>query len=265
LISIIIPLYNSERYIKETLDSVLDLSIKEIEIIIVNDGSTDSSISIVNEYLGKHNNISLISKKNTGVANSRNIGLQKAKGEYVLFLDADDVLNSSFFDLKMDLINSKSNIIGSYIQVFENNIENVIGYNHSVYQDPIKSILKFENGVTLPSSYLFKRSFLIENNISFNTNLSSTADRFFLIQCALKDSNFKIETQNPGTLFYRVSEKSMSHNFNKKLIDDNARYVLELIKLEGIKQKLYLMKNVMSVLKSYIKLGKEYMATVLNF
>lgn len=261
--SVIIPLYNSEKYIKETLDSVLNLSEKVYEIIIINDGSTDSSISIVNEYLGKHNNISLISKKNTGVSDTRNIGLQKANGEYVLFLDADDVLDSSFLEHKMDLMNSKSNVIGSYIQVFKNNIQNVLVYNHSVYQDPMKSILNFENGVTIPSSYLFKRSFLIDNNISFNPNLSSTADRFFLIQCALKDSNFKIETHNPGTLYYRISDNSMSHNYNKKLIDDNARYVIELIKLNQIKNKSYLIKNIISVFKSYIKLGKEYITKVI--
>lgn len=91
-LSIVVPVYNAEKYIANCLDSLLcqDIDISEYEIICINDGSTDNSLAILQEYAEKHGNIILIDKPNGGVAAGRNLGMEKAQGEYIWFVDADD-------------------------------------------------------------------------------------------------------------------------------------------------------------------------------
>ncbi len=97
-ISVVIPVYNAEKYLRECLDSVVNQTLNDIEIICVNDGSTDNSLKILEEYTSQDNRIKIINKENGGVHTARNIGMEKTKtcGDYTIFLDADD-----FFDLRM--------------------------------------------------------------------------------------------------------------------------------------------------------------------
>lgn len=92
-ISVIIPIYNTEKYLQECLDSVINQSFADIEIICINDGSTDSSLSILESYAQKDERIKVLSQSNKGQAVARNIGLDLAKGEYIFFLDSDDYLH----------------------------------------------------------------------------------------------------------------------------------------------------------------------------
>ena len=95
-VSVIIPVYNTEKYLRECLDSVINQTLKEIEIICVDDGSTDSSLEILKEYANKDNRFTIITQQNLHAGVARNAGLAVAKGEYVSFLDSDD-----WFELKI--------------------------------------------------------------------------------------------------------------------------------------------------------------------
>lgn len=97
-ISVIIPIYNVEKYLRECLDSVINQSLKNIEIICVNDGSTDETGKIIDEYINKDNRIKKIEQKNKGVAVARNRGYDKAIGKYVIFLDSDDVFEPNMLE-----------------------------------------------------------------------------------------------------------------------------------------------------------------------
>ena len=90
--SIIIPAYNAEKYIELCLDSISKQSFNDYELIIINDGSTDHTFNICNRFALNKKQIHLINKENAGVSVARNVGLQQAEGEYVLFVDADDIL-----------------------------------------------------------------------------------------------------------------------------------------------------------------------------
>ncbi len=92
LVSVIIPVYNTEKYLRECLDSIVNQTLKDIEIIIVNDGSTDNSLEIINEYAEKDSRIYTINIPNRGLSIARNVGMSKASGEYIYFIDSDDVL-----------------------------------------------------------------------------------------------------------------------------------------------------------------------------
>ena len=112
-ISVIIPVYNVEKYLRECLDSVINQTLKDIEIICINDGSTDKSLEILQEYENKDNRFILISQFNQGQGNARNIGLNISRGEYVLFLDPDDYYtdNTAFEKLYSCAIENNAKMI----------------------------------------------------------------------------------------------------------------------------------------------------------
>lgn len=95
-LSVIIPVYNVEKYLKRCLDSVINQTLKDIEILCINDGSTDDSLSILEEYKSKDSRIVIITQENKGLAATRNVGIENAKGEYLAFVDSDDWINAKF-------------------------------------------------------------------------------------------------------------------------------------------------------------------------
>ena len=97
-ISVIIPVYNVEKYLRRCLDSVINQTFRDMEIICVNDGSTDSSAEILEEYKSRDKRIILLNQENMGQGNARNVGLKIAKGEYISFIDSDDWIDSDFFE-----------------------------------------------------------------------------------------------------------------------------------------------------------------------
>ena len=104
LISVIIPIYNKEKYLDNCLKSIINQSYKEIEIILINDGSTDSSEEICKRYKSKDNRIKLISTENRGAASARNTGIENAVGKYLSFIDADDYIENTYYETMLDLI-----------------------------------------------------------------------------------------------------------------------------------------------------------------
>lgn len=97
-LSIIIPVYNTSKYLRRCLDSVVNQTLKDIEIIVIDDGSTDDSLEIIKEYMRKYNNIKGYTKDNEGVAKTRNLGINRAKGTYIGFLDSDDYVDPGYYE-----------------------------------------------------------------------------------------------------------------------------------------------------------------------
>lgn len=128
-ISVIIPVYNVEKYLKNCLDSIINQTLKEIEIICVNDGSTDNSLSILKEYQQKDERIKIINRENNGPSAARNTALKVASGEYISFLDSDDYVDLNFCE-KM------------YQAATENNCDiaccNIIRFNEKLKKDLVK-------------------------------------------------------------------------------------------------------------------------------
>lgn len=102
LISVIVPIYNVAPYVRECLDSVINQTYKNLQIILVNDGSTDESESITREYLSDER-IELVCTKNGGLSRARNIGLEKAIGEYIYFIDSDDYIDLRFLEEMVEI------------------------------------------------------------------------------------------------------------------------------------------------------------------
>ena len=101
-ISVIIPVYNIERYIGRCLQSVISQTLSDTEIIVINDGSTDNSLSIIEKYALKDKRIKIVTKKNEGLAFARKTGIENAEGDYILHLDGDDYLENNTLELLWD-------------------------------------------------------------------------------------------------------------------------------------------------------------------
>ncbi len=121
-VSIIVPVYNVEKYLRQCLDSIVNQSLKEIEIICVNDGSTDNSQQILEGYAQKDKRIKIINKKNLGVWSARNTGMEYATGEYIGFVDSDDYIDEKMYEkLYMNAKSNKSDMVMCPAYVFDDN------------------------------------------------------------------------------------------------------------------------------------------------
>ena len=102
-ISVIVPVYNVKEYIDETIKSIYNQTLKDFELILIDDGSTDGTYEMLKEYESKHNNIKLIKQENSGPSKARNVGLKEAEGEYIIFVDSDDLLPTDSFEFRYNL------------------------------------------------------------------------------------------------------------------------------------------------------------------
>lgn len=110
LVSIIVPIYNSDRYLSECLNSVFSQSYKNIEVVLVNDGSTDNSAHIIADYANKHHDAIVINKKNGGLPDARNAGIKKASGDFFCFVDSDDIISTTFVEKLLHAIDMEKGI-----------------------------------------------------------------------------------------------------------------------------------------------------------
>lgn len=176
-LTIVIPVYNVEKFIGRCLDSVIGLSKINYEIIIVNDGTKDRSIEIVEQYIPDNKNIIIINQENQGLGEARNTGLKHARGEYVYFLDSDDYIDSSSF---IALFNKKlpdvDIIIGNYNIEKDNDITKgsyEIETSTDIQLSGVPFFLHFyrKNINTMVWRSIYRRKFLISNNLYFTKGI----------------------------------------------------------------------------------------------
>ena len=123
-ISVIIPVYNTEKYLNECLDSIVNQTLSDIEIICVNDGSTDNSLAILESYAKKDNRITVISQENNGQGSARNLGLKNSSGNYICFIDSDDYVDLNMLEKLYDnVILNNSDIVVFKIARFNDNFD----------------------------------------------------------------------------------------------------------------------------------------------
>lgn len=166
LVSVIIPVYNSEKYIKFALDSVIEQNYNNIEIIIVDDASEDSSSAIINTYLRKYDNIKYyINHTNVGVGQTRNVGLYYARGRYVAFMDADDIWDKDKIKCQIKLMNrEKCPFCFTAIDMVDED-GNVINGKRSI-------IKKVDYKILLKNTVIPTSSVVLDRNILGNVKMS---------------------------------------------------------------------------------------------
>lgn len=163
LISVVVPIYNTEKYLRECLDSIVNQTYKNLEILLINDGSTDSSLDICKEYEEKDNRIKIISQENQGLSGARNTGIDNSSADLLMFIDSDDVmLDTMIEELYNNLIEYDADI--SYCDFFyyymdkENDFTQEENTTITTYSDQDKINLLFHDGyIPVQWNKLFKR------------------------------------------------------------------------------------------------------------
>ena len=221
LISIIVTVCNKEKYIGKCIESVINQTYKELEIIIINDGSTDQSESVIDNYI-HDKRIKSINQENKGVSYSRNRGIQIAKSKYIFFLDGDDELTeNTISELAQNTNDGPDIIVGNFIYKSDiYNRKNTAIREGNYYSSSQLDKIQFKydmfvsNGRPLASACnkLYKKEFLIKNELFFEDNLVSE-DRLFNLCCICYKP--RIVLINKYTYIVNITDNSRSRSFDK--------------------------------------------------
>jgi len=240
-LSIILPIYNVAKYLDFALNSIYKQNIppNDFEIIAVNDGSTDDSHIILKKWETLHNNLKVFNQKNQGVSIARNFGLEKSKGDYILFMDPDDALVPySLIELIEISENENADILsGEFIQKddmkFENEtVMNYIQKNNNVYikiNGTIYLLNDFDSHYPTIWRYLFKREFLINHKLKFENYIKFAEDCLFIVTALLK-AKIILKT-NVIFYIYRLRNNSAVTSINIEKIKDLGYVIKKLEQL----------------------------------
>ena len=228
LVSIIIPMYNVEKYIDECIKSVINQTYKNLEIILINDGSTDSSYDICKKYSEAEDRIVLINKENGGAASAKNFGLKIAKGDYITFVDSDDFIQ---YDMIEYMVNEIEKTKADIIQCDFINL----------YKDS-KVISKLDITEDTISSQMFLKLFLTEwkNSLFWNKLFKKEVikevyfkegrcidDEFFTYKCVINSESITISNKIVYNYRMRKSGVMKSENSQKQILRDRIDYLME--------------------------------------
>lgn len=255
LVSIIVPVYNVEKYLVECLESLISQTLKDIEIICINDGSTDNSLNILQEYSLKDNRIIIINKENTGYGNTMNVGLSRATGKYIGIVESDDFAESFMFERLYNIAEKntvdmvKSNYFtfkgsGMKEKVF---IENLNQCKYNRIFCPIDEPEIFFASPSIWTS-LYRRDFIINNNIYFNetagASYQDTSFAFKVLSMAKK-----VYLTKDAYLYYRIDNMGSSVLSTEKIFCVCDEYK----EIENFIQKNYINKAKLRDIKFIMK------------
>lgn len=240
-VSVIIPVYNTEKFLRKCLDSVCNQTLQDIEIICINDCSTDGSSEILREYAGKDNRIKLIELfENGGAAKARNIGIDIAHGEYIGFVDSDDFVDLDFYEkLYKKAVETGADAVKGKLYLYDINTNKVyleawIDINDSVKKNKANFYFTFTTAI-------YKSSLIKEYNIRFLEGLIHFEDPYFTIMAAIHYN--KLEVIDDAKYYYINNPNSTSRkNITKeqaKSIVYGADVVLDLLNNANIDKLHY--------------------------
>jgi glycosyltransferase involved in cell wall biosynthesis len=228
LISVIVPCYNQANFLDETLNSILNQSYTNWECIIVNDGSPDDTENVAKKWTNKDHRFKYISKENGGLSSARNSGLEAAKGDFIQFLDSDDLLSSDKFQKSIDAVEKDGAdvVISNFIR-FKKNLNQLKKAFCKLEEQTFtyeSILLQWDRRFSIPIHCgLFKRETI--GNVRFNEKLKAKEDWFFWIQTF--KSNPKVSFINENMAQYRMHNKGMTKN--NALMEENLRKAYLLI------------------------------------
>lgn len=268
-ISIIIPIYNREQFLKECLESVLQQTHQNFELLLVDDGSTDTSLEIIKSFQEQDNRILVFTKKNGGVSSARNLALDHVTGKYIMFLDSDDRFHK---DLLSHLL---KNLMEAHADISICDVEIEINgkINNSTNKLIKKSVFTPEVGVkdlTDQSKYLgyvtnklFKTELIKENQITFNESIHIYEDQLFTLKAFIK-SNIIVYESIP-LYYYVIHDTNISNLFDERRLSGVEGYK-QIINLVNTYYPLYvneyrnvLAKILISMIASCIPDNKKYL------
>lgn len=263
MISIIIPVYNASSTIERCVESILNQSYKDFELILVNDGSKDNSYELMKRMIENDSRAVIINQKNQGVSSARNRGLDEAKGDYILFIDSDDYVNN---DYVMTLQENSIDVdwVFSGIRDFAwNREDNLFIYENKDYDlKDENSYLTFVNyGLfNAPFPKLYKHSIIEKKQIRFNRNISLAEDRQFNLEYlkyvnrvrTLSYIGYNYKSDTPGSLAKRDSGNFLKVDYSHWLLEKEN---IELRDFISIASRTFLVNKLYHIVNDFIVKG----------
>ena len=268
LVSVIIPVYNVEKYLDKCLDSIINQTYKNLEIICINDGSIDSSFEILQKYAQKDNRIKLVNQENKGLGATRNVGLEIAEGEFISFIDSDDFVDKNLYKNCIEKIAPDIDVIvfgAKTVNLKKNKIYSG-QYSSKRFHENF-NLKDLFNIYTVAWNKLYRHSFLKEHSIIFDTPKTGE-DQTFFIKVALNVKNIFILKKD---FYYYIKYRNGALSNRKDSTDlstiENTYSIINYLKNKElsveIKNKIishYLLKT----LSWFSKIEKEKQSEVFN-
>jgi len=239
-ISIIVPVYNTEKYLAKCFDSILNQTFSDFELICINDGSTDNSLKILGSYQQKDSRVIVINQKNQGVSAARNKGIDLAKGEYLIFIDSDDWVTTNYLALLLSLIlkdNSNISICG-----FVGGSETFIN-KHCIVFEGNKEVVELFDKIMIqtPVAKMFNKKIIDQFNLKFDISLNFGEDYVFSLEY-FSYCKFVNITNKVMYHYFIGTPNSLSKQFNIKRFQDSeirANLAVNFFKKFKLQEKDY--------------------------
>lgn len=228
--SFIVPVYNTEKYLKRCLDSLVNQTLKDFEIIVVNDGSTDDSKKIISKYEKKYKNIKVINQKNQGLSMARNNGVKEANGEYLIFIDSDDYVETNLLK-EVDKEIGDSEILRFQVVTEDEEGNNVKAYNEDPFNemkgyDAFKYISEY-HFVEPAWCYVYQTDYYLDNKFNFKKDVYH--EDFGLIPYVIYKA-MKVKSISYSGYHYITRDGSIMNNNDYKKTVKKAFDMLEQYK-----------------------------------
>ena len=239
MVSVIIPVYNAEKFIRRCLDSVIHQTYKDLDIIVVDDGSTDGSGAICDEYAAKDNRFHVIHEKNAGVSVARQVGLDSVRGDYCSFIDADDWAEANMIELMLKEATTKDADIVICDYYIEKKIVKYRKCENIPYEINSETYLQeilLGRSFSVLWNKLFKTSVLKKNRF-YPPKLLTYEDTMFLIKTLLDHP--KISYIQEALYHYTENIFSITHNLTEKSLKERLVFFNEVDKILSDVQKIY--------------------------
>ncbi len=225
-VSVVMPVYNGEKYIQDAINSILNQTFADFELLIIDDGSTDGSVSVVKSYQDPR--IKLIkNKRNLGLSETRNRGIKESQSEYIAWLDCDDISTPTRLEKQVNFLenNLEIGLCGTWIRKFgDKNIE----VRYPLEHDLLRSLLFFKNPIAT-SSVLVRRNIIQNNNLFFNSAFDPAEDYHFWERLS---RNTKIANIPEFLTLHRIHHEQVSRANGGKLSSENAIRRINIMQLE---------------------------------
>lgn len=219
--SIIVPIFNAEKYIRRCIESILCQTYSDFEVILIDDGSNDHSLDICLEYSQKDARIKVIQQKNKGVSSARNAGIEKSSGNWIIFIDADDRITKDALKISANILSANKRIDtiawGSNYENKDSTMQLINYENNKIFNNI--EFLKLPNFHQAVWGYVFSKNIITTNNLRFDEKLSMSEDKLFILEYLLLASEISTCTKQLYYYYYNIDSACNSSITLKKCID----------------------------------------------
>lgn len=270
-VSIIVPVFNAEPYLRECIDSLLSQTIKEVELIFIDDGSTDNSAAIIESYQNLESRISLIQQQNQGVSIARNVGLEAAKGQFIGFVDADDYIDPDMYkrlytsavqdNCDVVLSNFESEIEGAHVITRYSFPTDIVLTTEFIQKEVLPAFLKTET-LNTACNKLYRNALIKEHAIRFPERVALGEDGmfnmiFFSFAVSMKylDYTGYHYREVSGSATRNVIQKDYFQRALEVFVSDPPVYYAKILDRNTIKQlkSIKLIQSVMAYIHIYLR------------